>query len=138
MNYKNKMDNTIKRKKVTINPNLNQIPYNKYKIAMEIWEKEEKIKMKKSLMKIRKLKKYNIWFSLIVGSMIIGMETIQIGNEIMNYKGWFSLLIIGIYLMITGLWFLLIYQAFKTKAELKIDEQKDILNELELENENKF
>jgi len=132
------MDNTIKRKKVTINPNLNQIPYNKYKIAMEIWEKEEKIKMKKSLMKIRKLKKYNIWFSLIVGSMIIGMETIQIGNEIMNYKGWFSLLIIGIYLMITGLWFLLIYQAFKTKAELKIDEQKDILNELELENENKF
>jgi len=130
--------NIKRRKKVTINPNLNQIPFNKYKMAIESWEKEEKVKMKKSLIKIRKLKTYNIWLNLIIGSMIIGMETIQIGNEIMNYKGWGSLLIIGVCLMVFGLWILLIYQAFKTKAELKINEQEDILNELELENENKF
>ncbi len=119
---------------ITINANMslnNQICPNKYKNAIDSWAKDETIRHKKSLKKMRKMRKYNMWFGWIMGSLIICWETIQLGDNIINFDGWKSGLLIVLYFFLISLWSWIIYGAFKTKIQIKEDEQKNMLEELE-------
>ena len=104
---------------IQLNNNLNICP-NKYKTAIDTWAKDEKVKYKKSLKKMRKMRKFNMWFGWIMGSVIIGWETTQVVENIINFDGWKSVLFIGLYLSLITLWTMIIYGSFKTRDKIKL------------------
>ena len=115
-----------------INPNKNipKINPQMYKNAIDNWEKEMKEDLVKSKKRLRKSRRFNIWYSFIVGSLIICWEMWGISTNILYFKGWLSILLISVYIIIIGLWIYLIDTAIKNIKQMKIDDREDVLNEL--------
>ena len=120
-------------KNIQPNPNL-QINPQKYNQAIDNWKLSLDKKIAKSKKKARRFRKFNIWYQLIFGSLVIYWETYMIGNSILNpiYETlWGFGLITIIRIIMMGLWSWLIYNAFKDIKQLKIDDTEDMLKELE-------
>ena len=122
--------------KTKINQNINfnkhQLGINplKYQKAIEDYMLEEDKELKKSRKRLKKYRRFHIWYMFILGSLIVGWETYQVGNNILNYKGWISLISISANILLMVLWGYLIYNAFKTKQKMKEERTEEILNEL--------
>jgi len=113
-------------------PNQHQFNINplKYKQAIDDYMYEEDKKYKIQIKKYKRFKRFHMWYMLCFGSFVVGWETYQVGNIILDYKGWISILLISAYLLIIALWGYLIHNAFVTKQKMKEERTEEILNEL--------
>jgi hypothetical protein len=100
-------------------------------------EYEKRIKsiddmIKESNKHIKQYKKRFVWWGLIIGIIVITIGVTLTGKEIIDgVKFPQSLIIFGLNIFNLIMGTHLIYKSFKTRQELKIEEQKEILDELE-------
>ncbi len=125
----------IKMTNIKPNPNPKlQINRQKYNQAINGWVKDMREDLKKSKKKWRKHRKWNIWYILIIGSLLVCYEIYAIGNDILNFDGsmWVFILFNGLRVSIIAIWCWLIYKSIKDKKQMKIDDNNDMLEELEI------
>jgi len=127
-----KKTKTKTKTKINLNLTKHQLAINplKYKQAIEDYMYEEDKKFKEHTKKLKKYRRFHIWYMFIFGSLIVGWETYQIGNNILNYEGWNSILLISANLLMLTLWSYLIHNTFKIKQKMKEEKTEEILNEL--------